>query len=303
MLPEFEFYRPETLAEALALLAEHGSGLVPIAGGTNVIPDLRSARLHARVLLDISGLRELRGLRRLNGQILAGAATTITDLLREPLVAETAPAVSQAAVLFANPLVRNRATLGGNLADASPAADMAPPLLALGAVVELASAAGVRCLPLEDFLTGVRKTLRRPDELLISVRWPAGPSQPGQRVAGAFHKIGLRKSDAISVLSVAVSLTFDKAGSCRDAGIALGAVAPRPMRAHQAEAILRGQSLTPEHLAEAAHLAAEAARPISDIRSSAAYRRQVTETITRRLLVQAWQRASEAARPTTGGSI
>jgi CO/xanthine dehydrogenase FAD-binding subunit len=298
MLSEFEFYRPETLAEALALLAEHGTGLAPMAGGTNVIPDLRSARLHAKALLDISGLRELRGMRRLDGQIVAGAATTITELLREPLVGETAPAVAQAAASFANPLVRNRATLGGNLADASPAADMAPPLLALGAVVELASAGGVRCLPLEDFLTGVRKTLRRPDELVIAVRWPAGPSQPGLRAAGAFYKIGLRKSDAISVLSAAVSLTFDEAGLCRDVGIALGAVAPRPLRAHRAEAILRGQSLTPAHLAEAAYLAAEAARPISDIRGSAVYRRQVTETITRRLLVQACQ----AACPTMGGS-
>ncbi len=298
MLPEFEFYRPETLIEALTLLSEHGPGLLPMAGGTNLIPDLRSSRLLPEALMDIAGLPELRGLRRLDGQVVAGAGTTIGELLRDPLVATTAPAVAQAAASFANPLVRNRATLGGNLADASPAADMAPPLLALGAVVELASNRGVRCLPLEDFLAGVRKTLRRGDELLISVRWPAGPSQQGQRAAGGFYKIGLRRSDAIAVLSAAVSLTFDEAGWCRQAGIALGAVAPRPLRAHRAEAVLCDQSLTPVHLAEAARLAAEAAQPIDDIRGSAAYRRQVTETITRRLLVQAWQRAC----PVAGGA-
>ena len=199
----------------------------------------------------------LGGVRRVDGHVEVGAAATISELLREPLVAQTAPALVQAAAAFANPLVRNRATLGGNLADASPAADTAPPLLALDAVVDLASAAGTRCLPLKDFLTGVRETLRRPDELLVAVRWPI----PVRGSAGAFHKIGLRKSDAISVLSVAVHLALDEAGVCREARIALGAVAPRPVRAYTAEAALVGQVLTLAHLAEAACLAGDDSAP------------------------------------------
>jgi CO/xanthine dehydrogenase FAD-binding subunit len=296
MLPEFEFWRPQSLAEALARLAEHGPEVMPVAGGTNVIADLRGGRHRPKALLDLNSrgvAAGLRGIRRENGQVIAGAGTTITQLLHDPLAAGTP--LAQAAAVFANPLVRNRATVGGNLVDASPAADTAPPLLAMDAVVDLRSAAGTRCVPLADFLTGVRQTTRRPDELLVAVRWPV----PEPRSAGAFYKVGLRKSDAISVLSVAVSLAVDEAGLCRDARIALGAVAPRPLRAYEAEAVLNGRAPTPALLAEAACLAGEAARPIGDIRGSAAYRRRVTETVTRRLLVHT---AAECERLNIEGS-
>ena len=122
------------------------------------------------------GLPGLRGIHRDNGHLVIGGGTTISDLLYDPLIAQHAPALREAAAVFANPLIRNRATVGGNLADASPAADTAPPLLALDAEVELASQGGTRRVPLADFLVGVRKTLRRPDELLIAVRFPVPPS-------------------------------------------------------------------------------------------------------------------------------
>lgn len=282
MLPEFDLLRPTTLSEALAMLA--GAGAMPIAGGTNVIADLRAGKHEPRALVDLSRLAELRGIRRENGHIAIGGGTTITALLADPLVAEHASALAQAAQVFANPLIRNRATVGGNLADASPAADTAPPLLALDAEVELTSAAGTRRVPLADFLVGVRRTLRRADELITAVRFPTA-TDAGRRTT-AFHKVGLRKADAISVLSAAVAITFDGAGRCAAARIALGAVAPRPLRAPAAEAVLAGEKLTPTIIAEAARLAAEAASPINDIRGSAAYRRQVTEVVVRRLLEQ-----------------
>lgn len=290
MLPEFDLLRPVTLPEALEMLA--GAGAMPIAGGTNVIADLRAGKHEPAALVDLSRLAELRGIRRENsmprssghGHVVIGGGTTITDLLRDPLIAEHAPALTQAAAIFANPLIRNRATVGGNLADASPAADTAPPLLALDAEVELTSAAGTRRVALADFLVGVRRTLRRPDELITAVRFGVA-TDDGRRMT-AFHKVGLRKADAISVLSAAVAVAFDGAGRCAAARIALGAVAPRPVRATAAEAILAGEKLTPAVIAEAARLAAEAASPISDIRGSAAYRRQVTEVVVRRLLEQ-----------------
>ncbi len=282
MLPEFDLLRPTTLPEALEMLT--GAGAMPIAGGTNVIADLRAGKHEPTALVDLSRLAELRGVRRENGHIVIGGGTTITELLRDPLVAEHAPALAQAAQVFASPLIRNRATVGGNLVDASPAADTAPPLLALDAEVELTSAAGTRRVPLADFLVGVRRTLRRPDELLTAVRFPAA-TDDGRRMT-AFHKVGLRKADAISVLSAAVAVAFDDAGRCASARIALGAVAPRPLRATVAEAVLAGEKLTPAIIAEAARLASEAASPISDIRGSAAYRRQVTEVMVRRLLEQ-----------------
>ncbi len=298
MLPEFDLLRPGTLPEALAMLAS-GNAL-PIAGGTNVIVDLRAGRGGVtppggggggeggatpplRTLVDITRLAELRGIRREDGHLVIGGGTTLSDLLHDPLVAHHAPALREAAAVFANPLIRNRATVGGNLVDASPAADTAPPLLVLDAEVELASRDGTRRVPLADFLVGVRKTLRRPDELLTAVRVPLPPDA---RCASHFHKLGLRKADAISVLSAAVALTWDAAGCCTSARIALGALAPTPRRAPAAEDALLGHVLTPARIAEAARLAGEAARPIDDIRGAAAYRREVAEVIVRRLLGQ-----------------
>ena len=280
MLPEFIAVQPTALPEALELLVD--DGVLPIAGGTNVVADLRAGKHHPRTLLDLTRVPELRCIYADGDRVVVGGGTTISDLLRDPLVFEHAAALAQAAAVFANPLIRNRATVGGNLADASPAADTAPPLLALDAEVELASAHGTRRLPLADFLVGVRRTLRRPDELITAVRFPVTTND--ERRTTAFHKIGLRKADAISVLSAAVAVTCDGAGRCTSARIALGAVAPRPLRATAAEAVLTGEKLTPAIIAESARLASEAASPISDIRGSAAYRRQVTEVVVRRLL-------------------
>jgi len=162
-------------------------------------------------------------------------------------------------------------------------------LLVLGAEVELVSRQGTRRVPLEDFFVHVRKTVRRPQELLAAIRWPV----PTDRSASAFRKLALRKADAISVLNAAVNVERDGAGRCRQARIALGAVAPTPIRAHEAEEALRGQQLTPATIAEAARLAAEATQPIDDIRGSAAYRKRVVEVLVRRLLDEVVVRSRE----------
>ncbi|MDY7076200.1 MAG: FAD binding domain-containing protein, partial [Chloroflexota bacterium] len=194
--------------------------------------------------------------------------------------AQYTPVLIESAKVFANPLVRNRATVGGNLVDGSPAANMPLPLLVLDAEVELASQAGTRCVALDEFLVGVRETLRRPDELLTAIRWPV----PSPRSAAAFYKIGLRKSDAIAVVSVAVMLAWDDDGRCEQARIALGAVAPRVIRVPTAEEVLLGQPMTNDTIAEAARLSAESTRCIGDTRGSADYRQRVTEVLVRRLL-------------------
>ena len=185
MLPEFELWLPRTLPDALQQLAAAAPEGAPLAGGTNVVPDLRSGRHCPKVLVDVSKLEELRGIRREDGHITAGGGATLTDLLASPLVAETASPLRQAAALFANPLIRNRATLAGNLADASPAADTVPPLMVLDAEVDLISQSGCRTVPLDGFFTGVRKTVRRPDELIQSVRWPASRTRHILRVLQA----------------------------------------------------------------------------------------------------------------------
>lgn len=289
MLPEFELLIPRTLPEALEMLAERAPDVMPIAGGTNVIPDLRGGRYRPACLVNVADLPELRGIRREDGFLVIGGGVTIAEVIEDPLVAQFAPVLQEAAKVLASPLVRNRATVAGNLANASPAADMAPPLLALDAEVELASREGVRRVPLKDFFVHVRRTVRQPHELITAIRIPLPPENSRAR----FFKVALRKADAIAVVNGAVRLDLADNGLCRVARVALGAVAPTPIRAHEAERALEGQPLTPEVIAEAARLAAEATRTIDDIRGSAAYRRVVTEVLVRRILTEYAARNTE----------
>jgi carbon-monoxide dehydrogenase medium subunit len=291
MLPEFDLLRPRALPEALALLAEHAPDVMPLAGGTNVIVELRDGHRCPRCLIDVSHLAELRGIRCDDGRVVPngvvpnvviGGGTTIAELLAHRLIAEHGLPLRQAAARLGNPLVRNRATVAGNLVNASPAADTAPPLIALGAEIELTSQAGARHVPLDEFMVGVNKTLIQPDELVTAIRWPAPPA----RSAAGFYKIGLRKADACSVINAAVMIAWDENDRCQEARIVIGAAAPRPVRAREAEAALIGHPLAAEVIAQAARLAAQATQPIDDIRGTAAYRRRMAKVIVRRLLEQ-----------------
>jgi len=286
MLPEFELVMPHSLNEALQVLSVGSPEVLPIARGTNLTVDMRSGRYEPKAIVNIEKLPELKGIRRENGQICVGGGVTIAELLKDRLVAETAPALQAACAVFANPLIRNRATVAGNIVDGSPAADTAPSLLTLDAEVELSSQAGKRALPLDEFFVHVRKTARRADELVTALRWKA--PKPG--TGSAFYKLGLRKADAISVVSVAVVLEVEK-GVCQKARIALGSVAPRPIRAKSAEQFLLGKALSRDVFEEAAALAAQAVSPISDVRASAEYRRRMSAVLTRRMLEQAAERA------------
>jgi carbon-monoxide dehydrogenase medium subunit len=289
MLPTFELLMPQTLPEALEALAAGGPDVLPLAGGTNLIPDLRGGKHKPGTVVNVARLDELRGIQLENGHVVIGSGVTVAELLESDLVAEHAPVLRQAAGVFANPLVRNRATIGGNLGNASPAADTAPPLLVLDAKVELASSAGSRWMSLKDFFVHVCDTACEPDELITTVRWKA----PASRSFGGFRKLALRKATAVSVVSVAVQVTFDDSQRCQDIRIAMGAVAPTPIRAYDAEDILRGETLTPPVIDEATHSACSAARCIGDVRSSAGYRERVTDVLVRRLLQEAGARSGE----------
>ncbi|MFQ5985548.1 MAG: FAD binding domain-containing protein [Alphaproteobacteria bacterium] len=283
MLPEFDLVQPRSLEEALEALAAENGRAVPLAGGTNLLVDLRARRTSADRVVSLAALDELRGIGRKDGRIALGARTTLSELLRHRLMAEEAPALVAATRVFGGAMVRNVATVAGNVCYGSPAADLVPPLLTLDAEVVLASREGTRAVPLDEFTTGVRQTVRRADELLTEIRWPALPP----RSANLFYKLGLRKGDAIAVAGAAVALTAE-AGTCSRARIALAAVAPVVKRAHDAEAILTGKTLTPAVIDEAARQAKAECSPIDDVRASAEYRRHVIEVLIRRLLAQAW---------------
>ncbi len=280
MLPEFNLVIPDTLAGALEAVAADDA--VPLAGGTNLLVDMRARRAGPRTLVNLGGLAELQIISRGDGHITIGAGVTVADLLLDPIIAEDAPVLRDAAKLFGGAMVRNVATVAGNICFASPAADLAPSLLALDAEVVLESAQRSRTVALADFFEGLRQTACRPDEIVTALRWPVLPAGS----VSLFQKLGLRKGDAITVVGVAVSLSA-KNSACTRARIALGAVAPVVLRATAAEAVLEGEALTPAVIEEAARQAVDACSPIDDIRATADYRRHVVNVVTRRLVAQA----------------
>ena len=278
MINDFEFAQPRAVPEALKLLAETERSL-PLAGGTNVLVNMKRAPLETELVVDLSRLEELQGIAADNGKIRLGAAVTFAQLLEwrggGPVVEGLLAPMCAA---FAGPLIRNLATLGGNLCDASAAADASPPLLALDAVVELESAAdGPRALPLPEFFQGVRKTARQPGELMTGIVF----ARPHDEERRYYYKLGKRRADAISIVSVAMTLRLEQ-GKVERARIALGAVAPVAMRALEAENILQGEPLSDGAIAAAATAAVKEARPIDDFRAGGAYRRRMVETLVRR---------------------
>lgn len=282
---DFDLLQPKTLTAALDALAPNDPATRPLAGGTDMIVDIRSGRAAPTALVSLQEVAELRGIKRENGTLQIGAATTLAEFLTHPDLAHQA--LYQAAYNFANPMVRNLATIAGNINSASPAGDMLPPLLVLDAQIELVSKSGTRLVALDQFLLGPRKTVRRAEEVIASIRIPA--LRPQSPVSTGFYKLGLRQADAISIISVAVRLERD-GDTIRDVRIALGAVAPRPIRATGAEAVLRGQPFSENALKESARIAAQECAPIDDLRASANYRRRMIQVYVRRMLEQTWNK-------------
>lgn len=274
-LPAFDLLRPRTLDEALDILSAGGS-VRPIAGGTNLIPDLRKGTDAPGTLVDVSRLPELCCIRRKGGDLRIGGGVKIGELLDDPMIAQDAPVLTEMAQSFANALIRNRATIGGNLVNAAPCCDSAPALLALDAEVELSSTAGMRRLPLTEFLVDAFTTECRSDELLTCVRVPIPPG----RSYGGFRKMGLRKVSCMAKIDVAVHVAADGDMQCTSARIALGAVSPMAYRARAAEAHLTGKPLDEETIHEAALLAGTSARP----REGSEYKLQLVQALTKRLL-------------------
>ena len=277
---EFELLQPNTLDDALDALAQNNAAVRPLGGGTDMLVDIRARRAQPDVLVALQNVNELRGVARTNGHVRVGASVTIAEFLKNPLLTQY-NALVQAASVFANPMIRNAGTVAGNIGSASPAGDMLPPLLALDAHIELVGKNGARTMPLDEFFLGPRKTARNANELISNLQIPNPPG------ASAFYKLGLRQADAISLVSVAVWLERD-GDKIRDVRIALGAVAPRPIRAARAEAILRGQIFDETNLKESARVAAEECAPIDDLRASAAYRKRMVNVYVRRMLEHAW---------------
>jgi carbon-monoxide dehydrogenase medium subunit len=278
-----DYFIPRTLDEALSLLVQHVPNARIIAGGTDLIIEFERGVRQPCVLIDITRLGELNSMRMdERGEIHIGALVTHNDVVASELCVNQALPLAQACREVGAPQIRNRATIAGNLITASPANDTIAPLIALGARVTLRSVRGSREVALSDFYLGVRKTVMQTDELLTEITFPA--LTPNQR--GAFMKLGLRRAQAISVVTACAVVTLDAHQHVSNARITLGAVAPTIIRAREAEQALNGQALSNETITRVAALAQSAAKPISDVRASADYRSDMVNVLVRRALEQ-----------------
>jgi len=251
-----------------------------VAGGTNVLPLIRMGKAGGRTLVNIHDIETLSEIKLYRGRVTMGALTTIAGLAASELLLAKAPALAMAANVFADPTTRNSATVGGNLAFSSPAADTAPPLLVLNATLVLGSAKGKRHVPLCEFFTGVNKNALQPGELILAVEFPSCPHS-------AFYKLGLRNAMAISVATAAAALRRDKNNRITDIRLAMGSVAPTPVRCYHVEEALLGKKANGELLPLIERAVEEDIRPIDDIRASAAYRRMVAPALLNRVIAKA----------------
>jgi CO/xanthine dehydrogenase FAD-binding subunit len=282
----FELALPRDVDEVLRVLSERGPDAKLLAGGTDLLPQMKNGLLKPAWVIDLSGVERVRALRADARGLRVGAAVSARALERDATTQRTYTSLAESGALVGSVQVRNLATLGGNLCNAAPSADMAPPLLALEAEAVIAGPKGERRIPIADFFTGVRRTVLGPDEILLELVIPA----PGPRSGGQYLRHTPRRELDIAVVGVASQLTLSD-GVCSKARIALAAVAPVPLRARAAEQALEGKPVTAEAIERAAELAVGVAKPISDQRGSADYRRHLVRVLTRRTLRTALTRA------------
>jgi len=283
-MKNFEYKKLSTLDEALSLLGQSQDGAMILAGGTDLLVKIRNRVWHPEILIDIKGIPGLDEIRydAVEGLYL-GPLTSIHRLETSSIIREKFPAIFEAASSLGSFQVRCRATLGGNLCSASPAGDMAPSLISLGAKAKIVGRGRERWVPLEDFFTAPGKTLLKRDEFLAAVQVPKLPPQTGSK----YIKFAFRKAMDWTIVGVAVALFLDsERDKCAEIRIALGAVASTPLRAKKAETRLRGQRMDEAAIAEASLLASEEVTPISDIRASGEYRREMVRVLTQKTLNQ-----------------
>ena len=271
----FEYFEPTTLGEASALLSRYSGRAQPLAGGTDLLVELKEQLRRADCVVNI---KRIPGMDQLSYDaregLRIGALVTAREVELSPIASEKYSSLVQATRELGSIQVRNRATIVGNICRASPSADTLPPLIADSASVRIVGGKGERMIPLEDFFTGPGKTVLGVDELVTELVLP--PPAPGTRKV--YIKHGRRKAMELATVGVAVSL------SNTDVRIVLGAVAPTPIRARKAEELLRGRTLDKQLIAQAAELAQSESRPISNVRASAEYRREMVRVLTRRAL-------------------
>ncbi|MCX5806621.1 MAG: xanthine dehydrogenase family protein subunit M [Proteobacteria bacterium] len=282
-LPRFDYVMPKTLDDALTLLNEHKGMARLLAGGTDLIPQLKQRAINVpRYLID---LKAIGGLDTISydeqSGLKIGPLTTISAIEKSPVIRQYYPSIAQAASCMASPQIRNRGTFAGNICNAVPSADSAPALLTMEAAVKIKGPNGERIVPIDQYFVGPCETILQSDEIVIEITVP----KPSPASCGVYLKLAPRHSMDLAIVGVAaLGALFD--GICKDIRIGLGAVAPTPLRARKAEAVLLGQKPTLEIIEEAARMAGTECSPIDDHRASAEYRCDMVYILTKRALKQ-----------------
>jgi aerobic carbon-monoxide dehydrogenase medium subunit len=288
MIPQsFEYCRPGTLPEAIALLEQHGDAAKILSGGQSLIPMMKVRLARPEYLIDINQIADLQYIKEENGYLKIGGLTREADLETSDLVRSKYPIILDTASMIADPQVRNLATVGGNLAHGDPANDHPATMLALRAEIIAVGPRGERNIPVKDFFLSVFTTALEHGEILIEIRIPIPRAGSG----GAYLKLE-RKVGDFATVGVAAQVTVDAAGICQEAGIGLTNVGATPLKANRAEDFLRGKRLDESNIKQAAQLAAEAAQPSSDLRGPAEYKVSMVKELTRRALTRACERSA-----------
>ena len=291
MIPAaFDYHAPTTIGEATALLAKLGEDAKILSGGQSLIPLMKLRLASPPHVVDINGIPGLAYIREADGFLRIGGLTRESELEESDLVRSRYPLLHDTSKVIADPVVRNLATVGGNLAHGDPANDHPATMLAFGAELVAVGTKGERRIPVVSFFTGPFATSLKPDEILVEIRIPT----PGARSGGAYLKLE-RKVGDFATAAVAVQLTLGAGGACEQAGIGLTNVGLTPIKAVKAEAALKGKAPDEAAIKRAAELAAEAAEPTEDLRGSVEYKRDLVRVLTARALRKALERAAGRA--------
>lgn len=283
-LPKFDYFKAESFEEGLRILKKFEGRIQPFAGGTDVFVAMKSKGKILENVLDLKGIRDCDFIKEIDGRIEIGALTTIRSIEASPLIKGKMPFLADAAQKIGSVQVRNRGTIGGNLSNASPSADLVPPLICLKAMLEIVGENGLRRIPVEDYFLGPGVTIiSNRCAILRKIIIPLLP----ENSAGVYFKHSPRKTMDLAIVGVGCVLFLDpERKKCMDSRIALGAVAPIPMRLKMAEAILKDKEISGKEIEEVALVASDVAKPINDIRGSAEYRNAMVKFYVRKCLVE-----------------
>ena len=279
-MKRFDYYQPQTLKEAFSHMEKWEGRAKYIAGGTDILVRIKQKAIQPEALVSLRGVSTLSNISH-NGGSSLGGMSTMRSVERDPVIIQEYPALAKAVSLLANPQVRNVATVGGNLCNAAPSADCAPPLLVMQAILKLQGPGGEREVPIEEFFTGPGDNCMEPGEVLTQVHIPEKATHTGM----AFLKVG-RVAQDIAVVNAAALLVVDKK-KCVQCRLAVGAVAPVPLRLRNVEKLIEGEEIGPELLDRVSQMVEQAVSPITDVRSTEEYRRIMSGVLIKRAILQA----------------